>query len=139
MRAFHEKKHDMELSCSLDYQGVVQISMSGNLSSDYEDVFIDWARSVRAAMKEVKSKNPERVLCIIDLTGPIIDTDQKTFKLLIELIRHNKDYVTRTGVYGAAFVTRNLVDIALKATGRKNMKMFVTREEAERWVFTGKK
>ncbi|MCD5380976.1 MAG: hypothetical protein LR008_00150 [Candidatus Pacebacteria bacterium] len=137
MKTFHEKKYDMELACSLDNNGVIRIKMAGNVSSDYEDEFMEWSETVREVMHTAKETDPKKVFCVIDLTGQKIDADKESLGWLIDLVKYNKDYVTRTGVYGANLITRSLVDIALRTTGRDNMKMFETQEQAEGWVFTG--
>lgn len=137
MKAFNVEKYDMELGCYLDDKGVIQILMSGNVSSDYEDEFAEWSESVKEAVRIAKENNPDKVYCVIDLSGLKIDADKESLEKLGELVLHNKGYATRTGVYGANLITRSFVDIALLPTGRKNMKMFQDKEDAERWVFTG--
>lgn len=137
MKPFKLKKHDMELGCFIDYDGVIQIHMSGNLSSDYADDLSAWSAAVRVAMREAKERDSERVFCIIDLTGGV-EADQESLTRLIDLVKHNKKFVTRTGIFGASLILRSFVDIALKATGRTNMKVFLDREQAEQWVLTGK-
>ncbi len=136
MESFRLKKHDMELGCFVDEDGVIQVHMAGNLSGDYKNELHQWADAVREAMRQAKARNPEQVYCIVDLTGGV-EADQESLKGLIDLVRHNQDYVTRTGVFGANPIMGSIVDIALKATGRKNMKIFKTREHAERWVLHG--
>lgn len=138
MQPFVVKNELMELSCHLDEAGVIQIRMSGNLSDDHEEELQRWAAAVRAAMRYAKAQNPGRVLCLIDLTGRNIEADHTSLTVLMELMKHNRDYATRTGVYGPSYFTRSIIEIALKATGRKNLKLFSTKTAAERWVFAAK-
>lgn len=138
MEPYLRKNTDLELGCYIDEKGIIQLRMSGNLSSDYEDFFLEWDGEVRKAMITSKERDPENVYCVIDITGKSIDTDRKMLSHLINLMSHNKDYVTRTGVYGANFFAKSLIDIALKAVQRNNMKMFGTHEEAMAWVLLGK-
>ncbi|MCA9354580.1 MAG: hypothetical protein KC877_03625 [Candidatus Kaiserbacteria bacterium] len=138
MEAFHRTEHDMELGCYIDEHGVIQLRMSGNLSSDHIEHLEAWGESVREAMRTAKERDEEHVYCIIDLVGGV-EADQDSLSFLISLVRHNKGYATRTGVFGANLIMRNFMDIALKVAGRTNMKAFATREQAEHWAITGRK
>jgi hypothetical protein len=136
---FNFSNHEMQLSCTTDDNGVIRVAMNGNLGDGYHDVFREWSQTVKDAMVAASKRDPERVLCVADLTGPVIVADGETMKLLIDLFRFNKNYVTRTGVFGASAITRHLIDIALKVVRRDNMKVCATEEEAEAWVHQGKK
>lgn len=136
MEPFILKEHNRELRCYIDDEGVIQLRMTGNLSSDHLEDFQAWSESVKLAMRTAKAHDKNRVFCIIDITGGI-DADREALSELVKLVRHNKDYATRTGVYGANYFTTSLMDIALKLAGRTNMKTFPNRAEAEHWVFTG--
>lgn len=136
MEPFFLKENNRELGCYIDEQGVIQLRMSGNLSIDHLDDFQAWSEAVKLAMRTAKARDEARVFCIINISGGI-DADRETLSELIKLVRHNKDYATRTGVYGANYFTTSLMDIALKLAGRTNMKTFPNRTEAEHWVFTG--
>jgi hypothetical protein len=136
---FNTSNHEMQLSCMTDDDGVIRLKMCGNLSSEYEKEFLEWSEAVKQAMRDAKERNPDWVLCVIDLTGAAIVADQKSLSQLVNLMKFNKDYVTRTGVYGANVFTRHIVDIALKITRRTNMKMCATEAEAEDWVYRNKK
>jgi hypothetical protein len=138
MKAFGAKNDEVELAVSIDGEGIIRIVMSGNLSSDHDTLFAAWCDGVREAMREAKARDPERVFCVIDVTGGV-DADKKTLGMLIELVKHNKEYATRTGVFGANPLMRSFMDIALKAARRTNMKAFPTQEEAEHWVLTGER
>ncbi|MFT5036547.1 MAG: hypothetical protein ACI9VM_000107 [Candidatus Azotimanducaceae bacterium] len=138
MKSYYNKTDDMELGCHIDEGGVIRVHMEGNLSSDNYDELLIWAESLRGAMRTAKAHDPKRVYCIINVVGRV-DADLHSLKLLIDLVRHNKDYATRTGVYGANLIMRGFVDIAVKTAQRKNMKAFTTIDQAEKWIFTGKK
>ena len=138
MPPYYRKDDDMELGCHIDEQGVIRIYMEGNLSSDNVDELLIWAESLRGAMRTAKASDPGAVYCVIDVVGRI-DADFQSLRILIDLVRYNKDYSTRTGVYGANAIMRGFVDIAVKAAGRTNLKIFDTCEQAEHWVLTGEK
>lgn len=138
MEPFLIKTDDMELGCSIDEQGIIQLRVNGNVGIENEEHFLEWSDVVRGAMVAAKEKDPERVLCMIDITDRPIDVDQSMLTHLFSLMNHNRDFATRTGVYGGNFFTRSLLDVALKATGRTNMKAYDSKEEALEWVLNGR-
>lgn len=135
MHTFHFKNDELELGLSVDKNQVIQMRMSGNLSSDHRMHLLAWGEKVRETVCAVSEVSPDRVFCLVNLTGGM-EADMETLVNLIELMRHNKHFVTKTAVYGATPIMKSFVDISLKATDRTNMKTFTTRTEAEKWLFS---
>lgn len=124
---------DMTLRVSTDDDGIIQIRMQGNLSEDHLPEVIGWADMVQDAMKRAFERDPHRVLTLIDVTGAF-EADAKTMEILRSLMLHNKDYATRTAIFGATYFIRMIVEAAIRATFRANMGIFLTRAEALEWL-----
>lgn len=124
---------DMILRVTTGDDGIIHIRMQGNLSEDHLMEVSEWADMVRSAMKLAFERNPHRVLTLIDVTGAF-EADAKTMEVLRSLMLHNKDYATRTAVFGATYFIRMIVEAAIRATLRSNMAIFMTRDEALGWL-----
>jgi hypothetical protein len=84
-------------------------------------------------MRIVAARRPGRVLTLIDVRGTT-EVDEKSTAALHELMLYNKQFATRTAVYGAEYFIRLIIDIALQVTKRNNMRVFDTRDEALTWL-----
>lgn len=124
---------DMLLRVTTDDDGIIHIRMQGNLSEDHLTEVSEWADEVRVAMRQAFARNPRRVLTLIDVTGAF-EADAKTMEVLHSLMVHNKDYATRTAVFGATYFIKMIVEAAIRATMRSNMAIFTTRDEALEWL-----
>jgi hypothetical protein len=127
---------DAELSCSLGDDGIIYITMGGNLTTDTLDVFDQWSEKVKEAMRTAYANDSDRVLTLIDASRAQ-EADQKSIARLIELMRYNKQFVTRTAVFGPEHLIRLVIEIALRVTRRTNMKLFDEKDEALNWLLGG--
>lgn len=128
-----QETEDMILRVSSDDDGIIHIRMKGNLSEDHLPEVIAWADRVKDEMKRAYERNPRRVLTLIDVTGAF-EADAKTMSVLHALMLHNKDYATRTAVFGANYFIKMIVEVAVRSALRTNMHIFMTRDEALRWL-----
>lgn len=124
---------DMTLRVSTDDDGIIHIRMRGNLSEDHLPEVTEWADMVRDAMKRAFERDPHRVLTLIDVTGAF-EADAKTMEILRALMLYDKDYATRTAIFGATYFIRMIVEAVIRATFRTNMGIFLTRAEALEWL-----
>lgn len=129
---------DMLLKVGIGDDGIIHIRMKGNLSRDHLPEVVAWADDVRDAMKRASERDPKRVLTLIDVTGAF-EADAATMAVLRSLMEHNKTYATRTAIFGATYFIRVLVEVAIQATFRTNMRIFMTRDEALQWLLNGDK
>lgn len=128
-----QNSEDMTLHVSTDDEGIIHIRMQGNLSEDHLPEVTGWADMVRDAMKRAFERDPHRVLTLIDVTGAF-EADAKTMEILRALMLHDKDYATRTAIFGATYFIRMIIEAAIRATFRTNMGIFLTRDEALEWL-----
>ena len=119
--------------CGIDVEGIIQLTMAGNLSKETMDTFHAWAHCVKMCMQEAHAKDPNKVLTLIDARD-VQETDDEGVEELKKLMAFNKDYATKTAVYGLNYFTRIITEMALHFTKRKNMKFFKNKEEALEWL-----
>jgi len=112
---------------------VIYLTMAGNLTTDNMPRLLIWAEEVRNAMVQVSARHPGHVLTLIDVRG-VAEFDSESVEILRQLMAHNKNYATRTAVFGAPYFTKIIVELMLVATHRDNMKLFETREEGVAWL-----
>ncbi len=133
MEPFHAQGADYLLEASLGDDGIIYLRMSGNLSEDNLNVFASWAEKVKEAMRTAAARDKTRVLTLIDVTGAR-EADEKSVVALHALMEYNRDYATRTAVFGAGYFMKLIIELAIVATRRTNMHIFSTRDEAFSWL-----
>jgi hypothetical protein len=129
---------EVHLTCELGDDDIIYLTMGGNVSGDTIDYFLEWAEKVKEAMREAYKRNPGHVLTLID-TRAIHEIDMDSVGELSKLLKYNKQYATRTAVYGANYFVHIIVEMALHISGRKNLEIFETKEEALKWLLGNSK
>ncbi len=125
---------EVELTCSIgDEDGIIYLTMGGNITKDTLEVFNAWAEKVKEAMRIAHSRATERVLTLIDATR-VEQADMHSIEILHTLMEYNKQFVTKTAVFGANYFNKIIIEMALHLTRRTNMKLFNTRDEALQWL-----
>lgn len=121
------------LDCTIGDDNIIYLTIGGNVTDDYMDTYLHWDESVRKAMVTVSSIQKDRVLTLIDVTR-LQQFDSKITDNLFDLMKFNKDYATKTAVYGPNFFVRTALDGLIVMTRRKNMHVFGKRDEALAWL-----
>jgi hypothetical protein len=133
MQLIEENETGIELTCVIGADQVIYLTMGGDISREHITEFDIWAGKVRKAMVSVSEKNNKKVLTLIDITN-LSGFDMVTTKALYRLMAFNRNYATKTAVYGAGAVIRLALDAIITATHRKTMKVFPDRTLAEAWL-----
>lgn len=124
---------EAELGARIDEHNMIHLVMGGNLGAENFKFFHEWADAVRQCMVEVDKRQHGNVLTLID-TQHLREFDSKMVEELRKLMAFNKNYATRTAVFGAPSYAQMIVKTMLAITRRTNMKLFNTREQALAWL-----
>lgn len=124
------------LECVVGPDDIIYLTIGGSVTGEHIEAFKAWGEKVKAAMVMLSKKNPDRVLTLIDVSK--LDAfDLATSGELYGLMKFNKNYATRTAVYGANYFAQVTTEAIIGLTHRTNMKIFSTREEAMGWLLKG--
>lgn len=121
------------LTCNIGSDNIIYLEMEGSLAAPFLPEFEAWAKQVREAMVKVSALNDKRVLTLIQAANPI-SIDKAGMKALGELMKFNKNYATKTAVYGLGAFGRTIVHSVIVMTHRYSMKVFDTRDDAMKWL-----
>lgn len=103
-------------------------------------IHIDFTRADVAAIKEtiaqakpLIAREPQKsVLCLVEATGCKFDIDGS--KALQQFSAHNKPYIKMTAVTGIEGLLKVIYSGVVVFTGRKNIVLKSSREEALDWL-----
>ena len=84
------------------------------------------------AMAFVATQPKGSLYTLTDVTGSKFDA--RVTEAMKKLATHNKPYVIAGAVVGITGLMRIIFQAVLTFSGRKNLKAFDTRAEAERWI-----
>ena|SRR3989339_725672 len=124
------------LECRVGENNMIYLRMGGDITMSILGVpekFERWASDVRAAMMHVSVSNNGYVLTLIDVTE-MAQFDLAIISRIRELMEFNKQYATKTAVFGATSWVSMVVRSTLALTGRTNMRIFSERDEALTWL-----
>ena len=130
---------DMEpviLECRVGEDKMIYLTMGGDITMTTPSVlekFEQWAAELKDAMARVSAENNGHVLTLIDVTK-MTQFDLAMINRVRELMEFNKQYATKTAVFGATSWVSMVVRSSLALTGRTNMRVFSDREEALEWL-----
>ena len=124
------------LECVVGPDGMIYLTVGGSVTGEHIEEFKAWGEKIKAAMVMLSKKNPDRVLTLIDVTK-LAEFDLATTRELYGLMKFNKNYATRTALFGASYFTQAMIEAMTGLTHRTNMKIFPTREEALAWLLKG--
>ena len=124
---------DVVLTCVVGEDHIIYLKMGGRITKEYLSQFRDWGNEVRGAMVEASQMDPAKVRTLIDVST-LLRADIVTVKALYALMQFNKDYATKTAVYGASPLISSITHSAIVLTHRYSMRLFRTREEAMDWL-----
>jgi len=113
--------------------GIVDLAIRGNINRATFKKLQAWTEEVKNTLKDVHTRNPKRVLVLLDHSD-VAQVSVLCSGELHNLLRHNKDMVTRTAIYGANTLSRALLKMSMYITGRTNMKLFRSKKDAIDWL-----
>ncbi len=124
---------DISLSCFVGDDNIIYISMTGNLGKETLHMFDKWGEFVKKAIRDVYKKNNKTVLTLVDAKG-VREIDVESISKLIDFMNCNRDFITKTAIFGPNYFVKIIVELASHATNRNDMKTFDSREDAVAWL-----
>lgn len=88
-------------------------------------------KDARATMRTLKKST---LLTLVDVTNA--ESNSKTNNALRDFSKENKSYVKASAIVGITGIKKIAFKVAMKFTGRKNIKPFSTLDEAKNWLTT---
>ena len=102
---------------------------------DFSGLNAEEAHDVAHYGKSVIAKMPQRsLLTLTDVTN--VNYDEKFSAISKDLVQHNKPFVLAGAVVGVTGWRKLAFWAALKFTGRNNLRLFDSTEEASEWLKT---
>ena len=126
------------LECGVGEDKIIYLVLAGDITASIPSVserFDQWASKLRQAMVDVSANNNGHVSTLIDVTQ-LTQFDLTMINRIRELMEFNKQYATKTAIFGASTWISMVVRSNLALTGRTNMRLFSNRDEAVAWLTT---
>ena len=89
-------------------------------------------QTVEEIKKTVASQQPHSLVAVLDITGTNIDRER--IRIIQGMAAHNRPYVKFIALVGLGFFRSAAFRVMLRVTGRKNHRVFKTREKALVWL-----
>jgi len=89
-------------------------------------------RTVEEIKKTVELQRFHSLVALLDVTGTAIDRERT--RIIQDMAAHNRPYIRFIAIVGLGFFRSVSFRIMLQLRGRKNHKVFGTREKALEWL-----
>ncbi|MBC7196902.1 MAG: hypothetical protein H5U39_06585 [Deferribacterales bacterium] len=96
-----------------------------------EDEFMKTLEDARSIVRRLKK---DVLLTLVDVTNT--ESNDRTNRAIKEFAAENKPYVKAGAVVGVFGLKKLVYQIVMKFTGRNNLKLFNTVQEAKDWLAT---
>ena len=120
----------------VDADGIIQVTFSGNFYEEYAEEYRKWAKDILAIMQEKAQRNDYPILTLVDVST-LEHLDFKIGEITLESMQNNKQYATRTALFGANPSLTTVMNSMAALTHRKNYRVFPTKEIALAWLLHG--
>lgn len=120
----------------VDADGIIQVTFGGNFYEEHVEEYRKWAKDILEIMREKDRRNDYPILTLIDVST-LVHFDFKIGEITFQSIRANKQYATRTALFGANPSLTTVMDSMASLTHRKNYRVFPTKEAAMKWLLHG--
>jgi hypothetical protein len=131
-----ELADDVSLNVTVDASGVVHMFVGGNVTDDHIREFSEWADHAKEVIKGQYTQTGALVFTLIDVSR-LEQFDIQTTKIVHDLLVFDRDYVARTGIFGANYVASLMLEAIIAITKRENVKLFPKKEAAVEWLQIG--
>jgi hypothetical protein len=89
-------------------------------------------QTVEEIKKTVALHQPQSLIALLDITGTTIDKER--INIIQSMAAHNRPYIRFIALVGLGFFRSMAFRVMLRLTGRKNHRVFGTRERALDWL-----
>lgn len=84
------------------------------------------------AKKAAALHQPQSLLCLVDFTG--LKVNRERTKIVQDMAAHNRQFIRFIALIGLGFPRSSMLRLMLKLAGKKNHRVFGSREKALRWL-----
>lgn len=120
----------------VDENGIVNMLIKGRVRKEVWDQFKKWIEDTEKIIKEQNEKTGKKVRAIVDLTDASSQYDSDTIAALASFTKANEPYIEKTATFGANTMIKFAEDLVITISGRKNIRAFGTKEEANKWLLS---
>ena len=122
------------VTMSVDNNGIIRINFFGDLLAGQVPAFQSAIQAGRDFVKSTFEKSGKKVKILLDMTKFSGNYNAEALRILSEFAAGNKDYVYRTASFGGSDKVKTAGEIATLLSGRENIKIFNTEDEAFVWL-----
>ena len=133
MNAAPPHEDHLILNAEIGADGIIYTSVSGRITNDRLYAFVAWAEKVKHLIHEQYDAGVSPVLILSDVSK-VEYFERKPIAPLKGLLDYDKRYHLKSAILGADKLTRMLLDAVISFTGRTNIRLFPTKEEAHAWL-----
>ena len=122
-----------QFKIEVDQNNILHLKLGNVDSPEKLNHLRKWSQEVKKTVVDVYKKTGKKILSIIDITE-LKKYDPEAFLILTDVMKANQSFVLKTASFGANPGILLAQDVLLAMSGRKNFKMFKTKEEALAWL-----
>jgi hypothetical protein len=111
---------------NIDKSEIMIVDFSGAKSTDEIIQIADEAKKTAALHQ------PQSLLCLVDFTGLKINRERT--KIVQDMAAHNRQYIRFIALVGLTFLRSCMLRLMLKLAGKKNHRVFGSREDGLKWL-----
>jgi hypothetical protein len=123
------------LHTSILPEKILFMKFDGNLGDDKEvEQFVSQVGQAAVEIKDFYTKSGKPIKILVDMTTFEAGPNSKTFESLVDLAKGDKGLVDKTAMYGGSTTLQAFIKALMYLSGRTNMKLLKSREEALEWL-----
>jgi len=122
-----------QFKIEVDQNNILHLKLGNVDSPEKLNHLREWSQEVKKTVVDIYKKTGKEILAIIDTTE-LEKYDSEAFLILTDLMKANESFVLKTASFGGNPDILLAQDTLLAMSGRKNFKMFKTKEEALAWL-----
>lgn len=126
-------KPSVTLSCIVDEQGIIRLTVGGRMTRAVKEEFVGWVREVEQTVAARAAQHPGDVRILADVSR-VEHFERELVDDVKGLFDFNKQYVTKSAIVGAGRYLALLIDALVMFTGRTNIRQFASEREVLSWL-----
>ena len=122
------------LIITINEQGLVLMKFNGNLTKDVVPEYKAELDKGAEYIETFYKNHTKKVKVILDMTDFTGNYSLDALGALFSFAKHNTQYVDHTASFGGSDKVKMAGEVAIALSGRENIKICDTKEEALQWV-----
>lgn len=117
-------------------EGYILMKFSGDLSEDTVEDFKKGLAEASSIIVDCYHKENKKVHILLDMNDFTGKYSVASLTALTDFAKKNKPFVDKTASFGGSDTVKMAGEIVITLSGRDNIKIFDTQEEAKGWILT---